>query len=93
VRRALRPRNVASFLLALAVLYLVYQELLGLDWREPWTTVRGASAGLFALAFAVFYCSYPLRALRWRVLLANAGYGRGALHQNYERLQEKAVCS
>jgi len=77
VRRALRPRNVASFLLALAVLYLVYQELLGLDWREPWTTVRGASAGLFALAFAVFYCSYPLRALRWRVLLANAGYGRG----------------
>jgi uncharacterized protein (TIRG00374 family) len=77
-RRVLRPRNVASFLLALAVLYLVYRELLGLDWSEAWASVREASAGLFALAFAVFYSSYLVRALRWQTLLANVGYDRAA---------------
>ncbi len=71
-----RLRNVASFLLALVVLYLVYRQLLGLDWREAWASVRGANAGLFALAFAIFYCSFFVRALRWKVLLGNVGYER-----------------
>jgi glycosyltransferase 2 family protein len=74
-RRVFRLRNAVSFLLALVVLYLVYRELLGLDWREVWTSIQGASAWLFALAFAVFYCSFPLRALRWKTLLDNVGYG------------------
>lgn len=78
-RRVLRPRNVASFLLALVVLYLVYRELLGLDWHEAWAGMRGADAGLFVLAFAVFYCSFPLRALRWKALLGNVGYSQDAV--------------
>ena len=35
-------RNVGSFLLALVALYLVYRQLLGLDWGEVWASVRGA---------------------------------------------------
>jgi glycosyltransferase 2 family protein len=54
----------------------MYRELLGLDWREVWASVRGANAWLFALAFTIFYCSFPLRALRWKTLLDNVGYGR-----------------
>ncbi len=77
-RRVFRPRNAVSFLLALAVLYLVYQQLLDLDWREAWANVRGASTGLFVFALAVFYCSFPLRALRWKALLGNVGYSRAA---------------
>ncbi len=76
--RVFRPRNIASFLLALAVLYLVYRQFLGLDWRQAWASVRGASPGLFALAFVVFYCSFPLRGLRWKALLENVGYGGDA---------------
>ena len=72
--RILSLRNVASVLLALAVLYLVYRQFLGLDWREVWTSVRGASAVLLGLALVVFYCSFPLRAARWKTLLANVGY-------------------
>jgi glycosyltransferase 2 family protein len=79
-RRVFHPRNVASFLLALVVLYLVYRQLLGLDWREAWASVRGANAGLFALALVVFYCSFPLRALRWKALRGNVGYDRVAGH-------------
>ena len=76
--RVLRPRNIASFLLALAILYLVYRQFLGLDWGAAWASVRGANGWLFALAFLVFYCSFPVRGLRWKVLLENVGYGREA---------------
>ena len=31
--------------------------------------------GLLALAFAAFYCTFPVRALRWKALLGNVGYG------------------
>ena len=72
------PRNVAAFLLALGILYLVYRQFLGLDWREAWASVREASPGLFALAFLVFYCSFPVRGLRWKTLLENVGYAREA---------------
>src|SRR5919199_3315783 len=74
-QRTFRLRNVASFLLALGVLYLVYRQLLGLDWGEVWASVQGTNVGLFAFAFAIFYCSYLVRALRWKVLLGNVGYG------------------
>ena len=77
-RRISSVRNVASFLLAVAVLYLMYREFLGVDWSETWASVQGANAWFFALAFVVFYCSFPLRALRWKALLANVGYSREA---------------
>src|SRR5215203_4930097 len=73
-RRIFSLRNIASVFLTLLVLYLVYRQVLSLDWQEVWTTVQGASPGLLALV--IFYCSFPLRALRWKALLANLGYGR-----------------
>src|SRR5919112_4504397 len=73
-RRIFSVRNVASFLLAVAVLYLMYREFLGVYWIETWASVQGANAWFFAVAFVVFYCSFPLRALRWKALLANVGY-------------------
>jgi glycosyltransferase 2 family protein len=75
-RRIFSLRNIASVFLTLLVLYLVYRQVLSLDWQEVWTTVQGASPGLVALALVIFYCSFPLRALRWKALLANLGYGR-----------------
>ncbi len=77
-RRAFRLRNVASFLLALVVLYLVYRQLSGVDWGEAGASVRGANMWLYALAFAVFYSTFFLRALRWKALLGNVGYDRAA---------------
>src|SRR5215218_1597463 len=77
-RRIFSVRNVASFLLAVTILYLMYREFLGVDWGETWASLRGANAALFALAFAVFYCSFPLRALRWKALLEYVGYSGDA---------------
>src|SRR5918994_4315307 len=73
-RRIFSPRHIAPILLTLGLLYLVYRQVLGLNWSEVWTSVSGASVGLFALAFVVFYGSFPVRGLRWKTLLANVGY-------------------
>ncbi|MDX6381834.1 MAG: hypothetical protein QOI57_2858 [Rubrobacteraceae bacterium] len=70
-QRVFRLRNVVSFLLALVVLYLMYRQLVGLDWGEVWASIRGTNLWLFAFAFAVFYGTFFLRALRWKVLLGS----------------------
>ena len=73
-RRIFSLRNIVSVFLTLGVLYLVCRQVLGFDWGDVWAGVRGASLGLFALAFAAFYCTFPVRALRWKALLGNVGY-------------------
>ena len=75
-RRIFSLRNIVSVFLTLGILYLVSRQVLGFDWGDVWVGVRGASLGLFALAFAAFYCTFPVRTLRWKALLGNVGYGR-----------------
>jgi len=77
-RRLFRPHTLASFLLGLLVLGLVFRQGFHLGWRAMWTNVAEADAALLMLAFVVFYCSFPIRALRWRTLLGNVGYGPAA---------------
>jgi uncharacterized protein (TIRG00374 family) len=74
-RRIFSLRNTVSVFLTLGVLYLVYRQVLGLDWGQVWASLRETSLGLFALAFAAFYCTFAVRALRWKTLLGNVGYG------------------
>jgi uncharacterized protein (TIRG00374 family) len=78
--RVFRARNIFSFFLALAILYLVFRQGFEVNWETVWRHVRGTNLVLFALAFSVFYCSYYVRSLRWRVLLENVGYGQKANH-------------
>lgn len=75
-RRVFRPQTLLSFLVAFAALYFFYHRGFNLDLREVWARMWGADAAILALAFAVFYCSFLPRSLRWRVLLANVGYSR-----------------
>jgi uncharacterized protein (TIRG00374 family) len=77
-QRLFYARTAASFVLGLAILYLVYRRGFGLEWGEVWSHVASADGALLLLAFAVFYCSFPIRALRWRALLGNVGYGLAA---------------
>jgi uncharacterized protein (TIRG00374 family) len=45
-----------------------------IDVGEAWAHVRGADFRWFGVGFLVFFLSLPLRALRWRLLLQNAGH-------------------
>lgn len=61
--------------LALVIIFLTIFALhSNIDPQKTWSAVRSANLFLFAAAFVTYYCSFALRALRWRILLQNAGY-------------------
>ena len=74
--KLLNPRTLLSVLLAGAVLFLVFRQFLGFDWQEVWANLTEANLIFLVVALVVFYTSFYVRALRWKVLLENVGYSR-----------------
>lgn len=83
IRRFGDWRTLLSFAVALAILALALGKA-GVNWGAARETVARANPWLFALAFAVYYASFPLRAHRWRLLLHNAN--RGYLQHRIDRV-------
>jgi len=79
--RSLRTRTILSFGLAIAVL-VFFGSRLEIDLARTWTTIQEADFRLFALAFGVYYFTFPLRGFRWQALLRsshNTGTGEGRI--------------
>jgi len=55
-----------------AIAFFVRQE--HINPQETWAAIRSANILLLLAAFVIYYLSFPLRALRWRLLLENVGY-------------------
>ena len=55
-----------------AIAFFVRQE--HIDPQKTWTAIRSANFIFLLAAFVIYYLSFPLRALRWRLLLENVGY-------------------
>jgi uncharacterized protein (TIRG00374 family) len=72
-RRLRRPRSVLSLLLPLVLLVLIYLSLPGFKLNELPGKILAASPGLLLLALVVYYLGFPLRGLRWSVLIRGAG--------------------
>jgi uncharacterized protein (TIRG00374 family) len=64
---------VIPVLVAVAGLLLAAHGLLGISLSAVWAELADANPILLVLAVGVFYLSFPVRALRWRTLLENAG--------------------
>lgn len=71
--RILSPRTLISFALAFAIIFFVFRGI-DIDVQEVWRQVHQINLWLFLLAFIVFYLTFPIRALRWRILLRNADF-------------------
>lgn len=69
--RRLRTRSALGFVLALAIIVLFVSRL-DIDLQSTWETIRGANPLLYLAAFVAYYCTFPLRAVRWRLLLRSA---------------------
>ena len=66
------PRTIISFVLAIAlIVYIVRSSQI--DVNETRHYARSINPWTFLTAFVVFYLAFPVRALRWRMLLNNAG--------------------
>jgi uncharacterized membrane protein YbhN (UPF0104 family) len=73
--RVLRPRTLISFAAAL-VIFALFVRRLEIDPGAVWREVRGANPLLYAAAFGVWYGSFVLRAIRWRMMLGRVGIDR-----------------
>jgi len=71
-KRFLRPRTFIALALAAAFLVFVFTRL-DLDFAATWRQIRGSNPWYYLAALAVYYLSFPLRGLRWKLLLENAG--------------------
>lgn len=66
------PRTLISFALAIAIILFVVRGL-NVNLAQTWAYMRGAQPALMLAGLLVFYLTFPLRAVRWRLLLNNAG--------------------
>src|SRR5437868_13424208 len=66
--RTLVPLAVVIF----ALLYIARSA--NVNPQQTWNIIRTANIGFFLAAFLIYYASFPIRALRWRILLENAGF-------------------
>ncbi len=73
-RRLRQPRTILSILVPLILVVLVFRLTLNLDLNELIDGVSRANKWLLLAAFLVFYAGFPLRGLRWTMLLRGAGY-------------------
>jgi len=72
-KRLLDWRTLVPLIIVIALLaYLAYKAKI--NPQEVWATIKGANLFYFFIGFAIYYTSFPLRALRWRILLENVGF-------------------
>src|SRR5437870_1586727 len=66
------PRTLISFALAIGIILFVFHGF-NIDLSRTWEYMRAADLRFLLIALLVFYLTFPLRAIRWRMLLDNAG--------------------
>jgi hypothetical protein len=74
-RRLRQPRTIISIVLPLVLLVLFVRSLPGFKLEELPDKILGANPGLLIAAFAIYYVGFPLRGLRWAMLVRRSGFG------------------
>lgn len=74
-RRLRQPRTLLSIGLPLILLVLMFRVVLNVDFGQLVDSIRAANPLLLLAAFGVYYIGFPLRGLRWLVLLRRTGVG------------------
>jgi uncharacterized protein (TIRG00374 family) len=72
-RRLLNWRTIGSIIFALVMVFLLFRVVLNVDFRRTWELVQTANPALLLAAFVAYYLTFPLRSLRWWVVLKNVG--------------------
>lgn len=70
--RFMRPRTFISFGIAIVILVFFVRRL-DLDPAAIWQQSRQANPWIYAAAFLVWYSTFILRAIRWKMMLGRAG--------------------
>lgn len=72
-KRLLNWRTLVPLVIVLALLVYTAQKL-QINPGQTWNAMRSANVLFLLAAFLTYYLSFPVRTLRWRLLLENVGY-------------------
>jgi glycosyltransferase 2 family protein len=72
-KRLLNWRTLVPLIIVIvAIVFFVQKE--HIDLQTTWDAMRKANIIFFLAAFIIYYLSFPLRSLRWKLLLENVGF-------------------
>ncbi|HEY6539675.1 MAG TPA: lysylphosphatidylglycerol synthase transmembrane domain-containing protein, partial [Ktedonobacteraceae bacterium] len=72
-KRLLNWRTIVP--LVIVVVALVYfAKQAHINPQQTWAAIRASNSWFLLAAFLIYYLSFPIRTLRWRILLENIGY-------------------
>jgi len=75
--RLRQPRTIISLVLPIVLLLLFVRSLPGFKLEELPAKIGGANPWLLIAAFLIFYVGFPLRGLRWSILVRQSGFALG----------------
>ena len=61
-------------LFVVIVALVFFAQKANINPQKTWAAIRSANPFFFLVAFLIYYLSFGIRALRWRILLENVGY-------------------
>ena len=74
-KRLLNWRTLLPLAIVIAaIIYFVHSS--HIDLHKTWAVMASANVVFLLVAFVSYYLSFPLRTLRWRLLLENVGFTR-----------------
>jgi len=76
-QRFFNMQTLISFVAAFAILYFFLARV-DIDLSATWARMQQASPAPYLAALGVYYSTFLLRAVRWRLLLANVGFDRAS---------------
>ena len=79
-KRFLNVRTLVSFGVAFAILYFVFKQM-NLNVGDIVRHLATANPILYLVALLVYYTTFIVRSLRWRILLENVGFGEDSNHR------------
>jgi glycosyltransferase 2 family protein len=72
-KRLLNWRTIVPLVIAIIAL-VIFAQKININPKLTWIAMRNANVYFVLIAFIIYYFSFPIRTLRWRMLLENIGY-------------------
>jgi glycosyltransferase 2 family protein len=72
-KRLLNWRTIVPLVIVIVAL-VIFAQKVNINPKLTWAAMRSANIYFILAAFLVYYLSFPIRTIRWRMLLENVGY-------------------
>lgn len=72
-KRLLNWRTIVPLVIVVVAL-AYFAKQAHINPQQTWAAIRAANSLFLIAAFLIYYLSFPIRTLRWRMLLQNVGY-------------------